>query len=109
MKYLFLALAIIFEVLGSSFLKVSDGFSKIIPSSIVVISYGICFYFFSLSLKTINLGFAYAIWGGLGIVLTTFVSIFIFKEKLDFAAFIGIALIVSGVVVMNFFSKTATH
>lgn len=109
MKYLFLALAILFEVVGSSFLKVSDGFSKAIPSSIVVISYGICFYFFSLSLKTINLGFAYAIWGGLGIVLTALISVFIFKEKLDFAAMVGIALIVSGVLVMNFFSKTATH
>lgn len=109
MKYLFLALAILFEVVGSSFLKVSDGFSKAIPSAIVVISYGICFYFFSLSLKTINLGFAYAIWGGLGIVLTALISVFIFKEKLDLAAMVGIALIVSGVLVMNFFSKTATH
>ena len=109
MKYLFLALAIVFEVIGSSFLKLSDGFSKIIPSAVVLISYGICFYFFSLSLKTINLGFAYAIWGGLGIVLTTLISVFIFKEKLDIAAIVGITLIVSGVMVMNFFSKTATH
>ena len=109
MKYLFLGLAIIFEVVGSSFLKVSDGFSKTIPSAIVVVSYGICFYFFSLSLKTINLGFGYAICGGLGIVLTALISVFIFKEKLDIAAIVGIALIVSGVIVMNFFSKTATH
>lgn len=109
MKYLFLALAIVFEVIGSSFLKLSDGFSIIIPSAVVLISYGICFYFFSLSLKTINLGFAYAIWGGLGIILTTLISVFIFKEKLDLAAIVGITLIVSGVLVMNFFSKTATH
>lgn len=109
MKHLFLALAIIFEVIGSSFLKISDGFSKIIPSAVVVVSYAVCFYFFSLSLKTINLGFAYAIWGGLGIVLTTLISVIIFKEKLDFAAILGITLIVSGVVILNFFSKTASH
>jgi len=107
MKYLFLGLAIVFEVIGSSFMKASDGFTKWIPSTIVVIAYLVCFYFLSLALKTIPLGIAYAIWGGLGIVLTAAVSVFIFKQKLDLAAIIGIVLIVSGVVVMNFFSKTA--
>lgn len=107
MKYLFLGLAIVFEVIGSSFMKASDGFTKWIPSAVVVIAYLVCFYFLSLALKTIPLGIAYAIWGGLGIVLTAAVSVFIFKQKLDFPAIIGIALIVSGVVVMNFFSKTA--
>jgi small multidrug resistance pump len=109
MKFLFLALAIVLEVVGSSFLKVSDGFSKLIPSIITVVAYAACFYFFSLSLKTINLGFAYAMWAGLGIVLTVIISIVIFKEKLDLPAIIGIVLIVSGVFVMNFFSKTSTH
>lgn len=107
MKYLFLGLAIVFEVIGSSFMKASDGFTKWIPSTIVVIAYLVCFYFLSLALKTIPLGIAYAIWGGLGIVLTAAVSVFIFKQKLDLPAIIGIVLIVSGVVVMNFFSKTA--
>ena len=107
MKYLFLGLAIAFEVIGSSFMKASDGFTKWIPSTVVVIAYLVCFYFLSLALKTIPLGIAYAIWGGLGIVLTAAVSVFIFKQKLDLAAIIGIVLIVSGVVVMNFFSKTA--
>ncbi|SHG11146.1 DMT family transporter [Chryseobacterium vrystaatense] len=107
MKYLFLALAIIFEVIGSSFMKASDGFSKFFPSVIVIAAYVVCFYFLSLALKTIPLGIAYAIWAGLGIVLTAAVSVFIFKQKLDLAAFVGIAFIIIGVVIMNFFSKTA--
>ena len=109
MKYLYLALAIIFEVLGSSFIKVSDGFTKWLPTTIVAVAYLICFYFLSLALKTMSLGMAYAIWGGLGIVLTATVSVLVFKQKLDFPAIIGIVLIVSGVVVMNFFSKTVSH
>lgn len=109
MRYLYLTLAIAFEVVGSSFMKASEGFSKWVPSSIVIIAYLTCFYFLSLALKTIPLGIAYAIWGGLGIVLTAIISVVIFKQKLDFPAIVGIVLIVSGVVVMNFFSKTTTH
>lgn len=109
MKYLFLALAIILEVIGSSFMKVSDGFSKWLPSLIVIIAYISCFYFLSLALKVIPLGIAYAIWGGLGIVLTAIISVVIFNQKLDIPAIIGIILIVLGVVVMNFLSKTTTH
>jgi small multidrug resistance pump len=109
MRYLFLTLAIAFEVVGSSFMKASEGFSKWVPSSIVIIAYLTCFYFLSLALKTIPLGIAYAIWGGLGIVLTAIISVVIFKQKLDIPAIVGIVLIVSGVVVMNFFSKTTTH
>jgi len=109
MKYLFLALAIILEVIGSSFLKASNGFSKIIPTSITVVAYIACFFFLSQALKHIPLGIAYAIWGGLGIVLTAIISVVIFKQSLDLPAIIGIILIVSGVFVMNFFSKTAAH
>lgn len=109
MKHLFLALAIIFEVIGSSFMQASDGFTKWLPSTIVVIAYSICFYFFSLALKAIPLGVAYAIWGGLGIVLTAIISVVVFKHRLDTPAIIGIVLIVAGVVVMNVFSKTAAH
>lgn len=107
MQYLFLALAIILEVIGSSFMKASQGFSKWLPSTIVIVAYIACFYFLSLALKSIPLGIAYAIWGGLGIVLTAIISVVIFKQRLDVPAMIGIILIVSGVVVMNFFSKTA--
>ncbi len=109
MKYLFLALAIILEVIGSSFMKASNGFSKVIPTSITVVAYIACFFFLSQALKHIPLGIAYAIWGGLGIVLTAIISVVIFKQSLDLPAIIGIILIVSGVFVMNFFSKTAAH
>ena len=107
MKYLFLGLAIVLEVIGSSFMKASDGFTKWLPSTIVIVAYITCFYFLSLALKTIPLGVAYAIWAGLGIVLTAIVSIVVFKQKMDFAGIIGIVFIVAGVVIMNFFSKTA--
>lgn len=109
MKYLFLALAIVFEVVGSSYLKASNGFSKLIPTTITIVAYIASFYFFSQALKTINLGVAYAIWGGLGIVLTAVISVVIFKQSLDIPAIIGISLIIAGVLVMNFFSKSAVY
>jgi small multidrug resistance pump len=109
MYYLYLGLAVLFEVIGSSFIKASDGFTKALPTVIVAVAYLICFYFFSLALKGIPLGVAYAVWGGLGIILTTLISVFIFKQTIDFPAVIGIALIVSGVFVINFFSKAITH
>lgn len=108
MKYVFLGLAIVFEVIGSSFMKSSDGFTKWMPSTVVVVAYITCFYFLSLALKTIPLGVAYAVWAGLGIVLTAAISVLVFKQKLDLPAIIGIIFIVIGVVIMNFFSKT-TH
>lgn len=109
MKYLFLALAIGFEVVGSSFMKASDGFSKVIPTVITIVTYIACFFFLSQALKTLPLGTAYAIWGGLGVVLTAVISVVVFKQSLDVPAIIGIALIVAGVVVMSFFSKSAAH
>lgn len=107
MHYLYLALAIIFEVLGSSFLKVSHGFTKVVPTIVVILAYITCFYFLSQSIKTIPLGTAYAIWCGLGIVLTSLVSVIVFKQGVDLPAIIGVILIISGVVVLNFFSKAA--
>lgn len=109
MKYLFLGLAICLEVLGSSFLAKSNGFTKLVPSIITVIAFSACFYFFSHALKSIPLGIAYAIWAGLGIVLTATVSVIIFKQKLDTPALLGMGLIVVGVLVINIFSKSATH
>ena len=109
MKYLYLALSIVLEVLGSSFMKASDGFSKLLPTTITIIAYIACFFFLSQALKSIPLGIAYAIWGGLGIVLTALISVIIFKQSLDLPAIIGIVLIVAGVFVMNFFSKSSTH
>ena len=109
MHYLYLGLAIFFEIIGSSFIKVSDGFSKLWPTLVVAVAYMICFYFIALALKTIPLGIAYAIWGGIGIVLTALISVFIFKQPIDFPAIAGISLIVAGVFVINLFSKTAIH
>ena len=108
MSYLYLALAICFEVLGSSFIKASDGFTKWMPTTIVIVAYVLAFYFLSLCLKTIPLSIAYAIWSGVGIVLTVLISVFIFKQKIDFPALIGIVFILIGVLIINYFSK-ATH
>ncbi len=106
MKYLFLGLAIVLEVIGSSFLKKSEGFTKLIPSIITVIALSSCFYVLSHALKYIPLGVAYAIWAGVGIILTAAVAVIIFKQSLDIAAIIGMLLIVAGVVVINVFSNT---
>lgn len=109
MKYLFLALAIGLEVLGSSFLAKSNGFTKLVPSIITILAFSACFYCFSQALKAIPLGIAYAIWAGLGIVLTAIVSVLVFKHRLDTPAILGMLLIVLGVVVINVFSKSAAH
>ena len=109
MHYFFLALAIVSEVLGTTALTASQQFSRPLPSVLTVLGYGLAFYFFSFSLKVIPLGVAYAIWGGVGIVLVTLIGLFFFKQRLDLPAVVGIALIVAGVLVMQLFSKTVTH
>jgi len=109
MKYLLLALAIIFEVTGSGFMKAADGFTRPWPTLFTFLAYIVSLYCFSMALRYIPLGVAYAIWGGIGIVLTAIISIVIFNQRLDAPAIIGIVLIVSGVVIMNLFSKTASH
>lgn len=109
MKYVFLGLAIGLEVVGSSFLLKSNGFTKLIPSMVTVLAFVSCFYFFSQALKFIPLGIAYAIWAGLGIILTAIVSVVVFKQKLDTPAILGMLLIIIGVVVINAFSKSSTH
>lgn len=109
MAYGMLALAIISEVTGSTFLVKSEGFSKIGPSIVVVITFCIAFYLLSQVIKVIPLGIAYAIWAGVGIVLTALIGYFVFRQSLDTAALIGIGLIVSGVIVINLFSNAAGH
>lgn len=109
MGYVYLTIAIIAEVIGTAALQSSEGFSKLVPSMIVVIGYGVAFYFLSLVLKTVPVGIAYAIWSGLGIVLITIVGATFFGQKLDLAAVIGILLIMSGVIVMNVFSTSVGH
>lgn len=108
-NWLFLAAAILAEVIATSSLKATQGLTRLWPSLIVVIGYGAAFYFLSLTLRTIPIGVAYAVWSGLGVVLVTLVALVIYGQKLDMAAVLGIGLIVAGVIVLNLFSKTTTH
>ena len=87
----------------------SDGFSRTLPSIIVLLGYGVSFYYLSLVLKVIPIGVAYAIWSGAGIALVTLIGLFLFDQKLDIAAMVGISLIIAGVIVMNVFSNTVGH
>lgn len=103
MSYFFLALAIMGELIGSSLLKASDGFSKLYPTIGLVFAFVGSFFFLSMSLKTIPLNTAYAVWSGIGIVATTIISVLIWKEKINGASIAGIVLILIGVVVLNLF------
>lgn len=109
MKFLYLFIAIIAEVFATSALKASEQFSKPIPSIIVVVGYLVAFYFLSLTLKTIPVGIAYALWSGVGIVLVSTAGYFLYKQTLDLPALLGIGLIILGVIVINVFSKSAAH
>ncbi|HLS97865.1 MAG: multidrug efflux SMR transporter [Porticoccaceae bacterium] len=108
MHYLQLAIAIVAEVIGTTALKASDGFSRPLPSLLVVLGYGLAFYFMSLVIRTLPVGVTYAIWSGMGIVLITLVGVVMFRQVPDGPALIGMALIIAGVAVMNLFSKTVT-
>ncbi|HXF46281.1 MAG TPA: multidrug efflux SMR transporter [Burkholderiaceae bacterium] len=107
MSYLYLAIAILAEVIGTSALKATEGFTRLAPSVIVAIGYGVSFYFLALALRTIPVGVAYAIWSGVGIALITLIGWIVFKQALDAPALAGIALIVAGVVVIQVFSRAA--
>lgn len=107
--WLFLSVAIVAEVIATSGLKASDGFTRLWPSVLVVVGYSIAFYCLSLALRAIPVGIAYAIWAGLGVVLITVAAWLLFGQRLDAAALIGMSLIVAGVVVMNVLSKTVAH
>lgn len=109
MSYLYLALAIVSEVIGTSALKASNEFTRLVPSLITVVAFVSAFYFLSLCLRTIPVGIAYAIWSGIGIVLISLIALVLFGQRLDPPALIGMALIVAGVVVINLFSKSAAH
>ena len=103
MSYLYLALSISLELIGTSLLKASEGFSKLFPTIGVIVAFISCFFFLSLSLKTIPLNTAYAIWSGIGIVATVIISVIIWKEKINMASIVGITLILAGVVILNLF------
>ena len=109
MPYLYLAVAIVAEVIATSFLKQSDGFSKLTPSLVTIAGYAVSFYFLSLSLRDVPTGIAYAIWSGVGIVLIAAIAWIFQGQKLDTPAMIGMGFIIIGVAIMNLFSKAAAH
>jgi small multidrug resistance pump len=108
-NWIYLAVAICAEVIATSALKASEGFAKFWPSVLVVIGYAVAFYCLSLTLRTIPVGTAYAVWSGLGVALIVFIGWFLFDQRIDIAGMIGMALIVLGVLVINLFSKSAAH
>ena len=109
MAYLYLAIAILAEVAATSALKASEEFTRLVPSLVVVVGYGVAFYLLTLVLRTIPVGVTYAIWAGVGIILVALVGAVLYKQIPDPPALIGIGLIVAGVVVINVFSKTVGH
>ena len=109
MSWVYLLLAIVAEVIATSALKQSDSFARLGPSLIVVLGYGAAFYLLSLTFRTMPVGVVYAIWSGVGIVLISLVGWIAFRQQLDAAAVVGIALIVAGVAVINILSKSAAH
>jgi small multidrug resistance pump len=109
MNHLFLFIAVVFEVVATSMLKATDGFTRLWPSLITVAGYALAFYFLSLTVRTIPVGIVYALWCGIGIVLVTIVGWVVLKQPLDAAAVAGMVLILAGVVTINLFSKTVVH
>jgi small multidrug resistance pump len=109
MTYLFLSVAIAAEVAGTTFLKLSDGFTRPVPSVLTVLGYGVSFYFLSVALRSIPTGIAYAIWSGVGIILIALIAWLFQGQKLDAAAVGGMGLVIAGLLVMNLLSESAPH
>lgn len=109
MNWIYLFIAITGELIGTTALKATNGFTKVTPTIICVIGYLVAFYFLSLTLKSIPVGIAYAIWSGVGIVLITLIGYFYYKQTVDVPAIIGVCFIVLGVIIINVFSKTSMH
>jgi multidrug transporter EmrE-like cation transporter len=104
MHWIYLSIAILAEVVATSSLKAAEGFTRLTPSLIVIFGYGTAFYFLSLTLRTMQVGTAYAIWSGVGTVLVSIIAWILFNQKLDAAAIAGITLIIAGVVIIKFLS-----
>jgi small multidrug resistance pump len=109
MAYLYLFVAIVAEVVGTLALKATEGFTKLVPSLIVIVGYAVSFYFVGLALKSMSIGVAYAIWSGVGLALVAIAGMVLYKQVPDLAALVGILLILAGVVVINLFSKTVVY
>ena len=108
-QWIHLSVAIVSEVIATSALKASDGFSRLVPSVVVVVGYAAAFYFLSLTLRTVPVGVAYAIWSGAGVALIALIGWAFLGQPLDAPAIVGLALIVAGVVVLNVFSRAMNH
>ena len=108
-NWVYLGLAIVSEVLATASLKSTEGFTRLVPSIVVLVGYSAAFYFLSLTLDTIPIGVAYAVWSGVGVATITLVSFVLYDQKIDFAGLVGIGLIVAGVVVLRLFSETAVE
>ncbi len=108
-NYVCLLVAIIFEVLATTALKETQGFTRLVPSLVTVAGYALAFYFLSLPLRTMPVGIVYALWCGACIVLITSIGWIWFRQALDMPALVGMGLIMAGVVVINLFSKTLVH
>ncbi|WP_172674400.1 multidrug efflux SMR transporter [Persicobacter sp. CCB-QB2] len=109
MRWIFLTISIISEVIGTSAMNASEGFTKPLPSIITAVGYGVAFYFLSMTLKEINVSVAYAIWSGAGIVLLAIIGYFWLGQQLDLASIIGIGFIIAGVIIINVFSNSVSH
>ncbi|WP_114195735.1 SMR family transporter [Edaphovirga cremea] len=107
--FMYLTMAIVAEVIATAMLKASEGFTRLWPSLVVVAGYAIAFWGLSMVVKTMPLGIVYAIWSGMGIVLVSIAALFIYQQKLDLPAIIGMGLIVAGVLVINLLSKSSIH
>ncbi|MEI4262611.1 DMT family transporter [Roseovarius sp. D0-M9] len=109
MHWLYLALAVLFETIGTSALQASQQFTRIGPSIVMVASYAISFYLLALMLRVMPVGIVYALWSGLGICFIAFIGYVVFGQKLDLAAVIGMAMIIAGIAVINLFSNATSH
>jgi len=107
--WLALAIAICGEVIATTALKASNEFTRLVPSIVVVLGYGTAFYFMAISMRVLPVGIMYAIWSGLGIVLVSLIGWMVYKQTLDLPSIIGMGLIISGVIVINLFSKSVGH
>ncbi|MBN2905257.1 MAG: EamA family transporter [Rhodobacteraceae bacterium] len=107
--YMFLFLAILTETAGTSALQASQQFTRLVPSIIVVVGYGLSFYFMALTLRYMPVGIVYAIWSGLGIVFIAAIGWWVFGQRVDLPAMLGMGMIIAGILVIHLFSKSATH
>ncbi|WP_071798790.1 DMT family transporter [Natronohydrobacter thiooxidans] len=109
MHWIYLAVAILFETIGTTALKASDGMTRALPAAVVVLAYALSFWLLALVLRVIPVGVAYAIWSGLGICLIAGIGYIVFGQRLDLPALIGLGMIIAGIVVINIFSTSVGH